>query len=334
MGGATPPSCIDPSGCVDANFTGDNPAPDLTQQTGLTIGQSFEHPCYCNYQGQGGQNCGNNGEFQNGGDSATGCKCRSLCTNDPSGCRRKLCKRLSYSGTQANCCNKGGVDYYMDGSTVRTCDPVYRKNNWSNLKCNTSLKDFCSQGNNLFTDTCRAWVTTFSTQGKTGNGDVDTAILAVCNRPENATREECACVVAANEVKQKLPSATGLAVQCIYNKCVNNPSAFRTATMLGPCNVVNCEMNINDMNIVAHDPANFSVSLVQSCGQSAAANPPQTPPATTPTSPSNPTTPTSPTTPTTTTTSTTTTVTTFVQNYWIWIMIIIIIMVMIMYFIL
>ena len=341
-------------GCAKANDTGDNSPPDLKQYIDIGINETFQHPGYCEYCTQSNVNCGNNNEFVGAGNSGSKCKCRALCTD---GCCRKLCKRVAYSGDPTECCQRGGPSYYLDNNNiVRTCDPIYRKANWKNNKCDHALTDYCKKGDNLFGETCRAWVTTFQPVGlvseKSSNGYVDSTILEVCNRKEYATKDECACIVSANEVRQKLPSANNLPVQCMYNKCANNPRAYKTTSMLAPCNIVNCEMNINDMEIVAGDPASFNVGFSQLCGKELAKaiedeepttpeNGGSSPPTNKPTTPTNPptnkpTTPTNPPNPKNPSTPPdkplnkgSSSVGDFFKNYWYWFLIIIIIIIII-----
>lgn len=258
-------------GCAGATDTGKNDAPDMTKYVNLKTGERFTHPNYCEYCTESKVNCGNNGEFTRDGNGSGKCKCRGLC-ND--GCCRKACKRTSYSGTAEECCKLGGPAYYKDSKgIVRTCDPVYRSGEWGKKTCDETMVKYCKEGTNLFGTTCRQWVTTFQPIGQydraTVNGSVDDVILEVCNRPENKDKDECGCVVAANTVRLKLPSANDLPVQCMMNQCANNPRAFRTSTQLAPCNIVNCEMNINDMKIVAGDTDTFSPGFSQMCGNAA-----------------------------------------------------------------
>lgn len=258
-------------GCAGITDTGKNDAPDMTKYANLKVGETFTHPNYCEYCTESSVNCGNNGEFTRAGNGSGKCKCRGLC-ND--GCCRKACKRTSYSGTIEECCQRGGPSYYKDSkNVVRTCDPQYRADKWTEKTCDQPMKDFCKQNDNLFGTACRQWVTTFQPIGQydraTANGTVDDVILDVCNRPENAEKDECGCVVAANLVRKKLPSANDLPVQCMMNMCANNPRAFRTSTQLAPCNITNCEMNITDMEIVANDTDTFSPNFSQACGQAA-----------------------------------------------------------------
>jgi hypothetical protein len=302
-------------GCVGPNDTGDNSAPNLANYVDVKIGETFEHPGYCNYTTESSVNCGTNGEFQRAGNSDSGCTCRSLCTD---GCRRKLCKRVSYSGNADECCRRGGPTYYMDGNIVRTCDPEYRRGSWLNHKCDAALSTYCKSGGNLFNDTCRAWVTTFQPVGQIdksiGNGSVDGVILDVCNRPEYANNEECGCVVGANEIRTKLPTANNLPVQCMYNKCANAPRAYRTTPMLAPCNITNCSMDITDQQIVANDPTNFTVGFTQLCGSAVADETAKNP--------------------TGAGTDTDTTQQSFFQKYWIWIAVIVVIIIIIIILIL
>ena len=256
-------------GCVSANYKGEhNNAPDLRRYVDLKIGQTFQHSGYCEYRQYGEKvNCGNNGEFEYGGNSNVGCKCRSACDN--SLCRRKLCKRVKYSGTAAKCCQNAGSSYYMEGSRVRTCDPKYRLANWEKGTCDIHLDKYCKQGDNLFTkNACKLWVAKFRPTGNLErslpNGLVDDVINTVCSRDENKNRDECACIVAANNLRKLSPSSNDIPVHCIYNSCANNTKALRVANQLTPCNVVNCEMTIGDIKLLS-EQSGINANFVQNC---------------------------------------------------------------------
>lgn len=256
-------------GCVSAGYTGDNFSPDMTQYVNLHIGQNFTHPGYCDYCTESSVNCGNNGEFVSNGNSGEHCKCRALCTD---GCCRKQCRRINYSGTIDRCCQLGGPSYYVDPSgIVRTCDPTYHANNWGKKPCDQVMKNYCRQGDNLFGSACRQWVTTYQPTGElsnaVGNGAVDNVILDVCNREENQNRTECGCVVAANIVRQKLPDANDIPVQCMVNSCANNPGAYRTSNQLQSCDVVNCQISLNDVNVITGNNSIFNMNFAQQCYQ-------------------------------------------------------------------
>jgi len=255
-------------GCASATDTGNNFAPDMTQYVNLTPGQSFTHPGYCEYCTESNVNCGNNGEFVRDGNGDGKCKCRGLC-ND--GCCRKKCSRQNYSGTVDQCCINGGAAYYTDSTgIVRTCDPQYRTDKWGNKVCDQSLSTYCKQGNNLFEPVCRQWITTYQPTGNssqaTGNGTVDDVLLDVCNRPENASKSECGCIVAANVVRQKLPDANNVPVQCLVNSCSNNPSAYKVSNQMQSCNVVNCQISVEDLKIIESDHGTFNLTFAQNCG--------------------------------------------------------------------
>ena len=225
----------------------------------------------------------------------------------------------------------------MDGKIVRTCDPVVRADKWSNKTCDQSMSTYCKQGDNLFTPACRQWVTTFypaeGTKGVVANGAVDDVILAVCNRPENAGRNECACIVAANEVRLKLPNSNNIPVQCMMNKCANNPAAYRTSSQMTPCNITNCQIDTSDLKIIAGDPNTFNVGFSQNCGTGSA-----------PSTTTNTGTPSTTSTTSTggassipgTSTTTTSTVMTFIKTNWMqlifWLVVLIILIILIIYF--
>jgi len=258
-------------GCACATCRGENNnTPDMVKYVN---NDRFTHPGYCDYVSESNVNCGNNGEFVRDGNGVGKCKCRALCTD---GCYRKQCKRVLYSGDLTKCCTEGGSDYYKDGNVVRTCDPAYRVKNWGDRKCDDAMDVYCRQGNNLFGNACRNWVTTFNKLP--GSGTVDNVLLDVCNRAENKNKLECNCITAAKEVRELLPSAQNLPVQCMMNKCANNPHAYRTTSQMGPCNITNCQMDIRDAQIVARDPKTFTVKFTQICGNAAGVAP--TPPGT------------------------------------------------------
>lgn len=265
--------------CVKANYTGDNFSPNMKQYVDLKIGQNFTHPGYCEYCTTSSVNCGNNGEFIPNGNSGGKCKCRALCTD---GCCRKNCKRVTYSGSASECCQRGGPSYYVDNQgIVRTCDPTYRSNNWENKPCDQIMKNYCKQGDNLFGSACRQWVTTYQPTGNlsnaVGNGAVDDVILDVCNRPENASRSECGCIVAANVVRTKLPDASDVPVQCLVNSCANNPGAYRTTDQMQPCDVVNCQISLDDVKVITGDNSVFNMNFAQNCYKKSVPNGPNIP---------------------------------------------------------
>jgi len=252
---------------MGCNGNGDNYMPDLTQYVNLNIGETFDHAGYCGKAdkdtgNEGPVNCGTNGEFGYGGNQDVSCKCEGACGNAL--CRRKKCKRNRFSGDPYQCCSRGGIDYYNDGQ-IRTCDFSYRRNNFASGKCDLSFETYCAEGENLFGTTCRNWITAVTDGQKKGNGSVDTVLFTVCNRPENATKPECGCIVAANKLKQDFPTSNDIPVQCMYNDCANNPLAFRASTQIGDCNIVHCEMTIDDLEIIAGNPEEFDVDFVQQC---------------------------------------------------------------------
>lgn len=260
--------------CSKADDTGVNDAPDMVQHINLTIGQRFTHPNYCNYgtaAENGKTNCGDNGEFQPGGWADEMCKCRGFCHN---ACHRQMCTRIKYSGEPYKCCTLGGKPYYEDDK-FHTCNPDYRVGSWKNRLCDEHMKSFCMEENdNLFQPACKTWVKTFQNTGNTpeaGNGLVDQVITTVCERPENADRDECKCITGANDLKEMLPNSKNLPVQCFMNKCSNNPSAYRTVNQMQPCNAINCSIDIRDLNITTQYPELFNMNFVQCCGNSAPA---------------------------------------------------------------
>jgi hypothetical protein len=313
--------------CVGATYTGDNSAPDMTQYANLKTGETFTHPGFCEYCGPGysSVNCGNNGEFTPSGDGSGKCACRALCTNS---CCRKNCQRISYAtalDATAQCCQAGGPSYYKDsGGIVRTCDPSVRAANWAQGTCNPTMKVYCAQGTNLFTPVCRQWVTTFNAPGATPSGDVDGVLISVCNKPENANRVECGCVTAANAARAAgLSSTSSVPVQCLVKQCANQPAAYRTSTQMTPCNVTNCQMTVQDLQLVSNNKSGiFNTGFAQNCGTggSTSTTPTPTTPGTPnvpgiPSTPSTPGTPDTSGTPSTSSTSTLSNILSFVQTH-------------------
>lgn len=322
------------SACVAIDYTGDNTPPDMAPyaMSHPNIGDRFTHPGFCEYcdgPGLSVVNCGTNDEFVPDGNGAGNCTCRFNCYP---ACCRKACKRNKYTGTTDKCCQAGGPAYYMDGKIVRTCDPAVRADKWSNKTCDQSMSTYCKQGDNLFTPACRQWVTTFypaeGTKGVVANGAIDDVILAVCNRPENAGRNECACIVAANEVRLKLPNSNNIPVQCMMNKCANNPAAYRTSSQMTPCNITNCQIDTSDLKIIAGDPNTFNVGFSQNCGTGSA-------PSTT-TNTGTPSTTSTTGTPSTTSTQSTSAAMTFFKKNWIYLtiglVVLVILIILIIYF--
>lgn len=249
-------------GCAGAFDTGDNSAPDMRKYVDVKIDETFEHPGHCEYCQQGGTNCGSNGEFIYGGNSGTPCKCRALCHD---GCCKKLCKRISYSGDISRCCTSGGPDFYIDGTGVRTCPPNTRAKNFgTSTTCNIPMKIFCSQSNNLFKPACLQWAKAVARSS--APNDADEVIKTVCMRAENYDKPECACVKAAYELQQKGIDGKQVPAHCIENSCVNEVNALRTSSQLIPCNVVNCQMKIEDIKFILQNKGQFDVKFVQECG--------------------------------------------------------------------
>lgn len=250
------------SGCVGAFDTGDNSAPDLTKYVDIPIDGMFEHPGHCEYCTSGGTNCGPNGEFVYGGNSGTPCKCRALCHD---GCCRKNCKRISYSGDISTCCTLGGPDYYMSGGLVKTCPPNTRsKSLGTSTTCNLPMKIYCGQGDNLFKPQCLQWAKAV-TRSNNPN-DADEIIKTTCMKASNYDKPECACVKAAYELQQKGIDGKQVPAHCIENSCVNEVNALRTSNQLLPCNVINCQMRIEDIKFVLQNKGKFDVKFVQECG--------------------------------------------------------------------
>lgn len=254
-------------------------APNLANYANLNIGDYFNTD-YCDYPNKDSNAslyCGTNGEFIYGGNQGVTCNVAGYTLG-----QKKRCQRSAFRGDQTQCCTLGGPDYYYDtDGTLRTCAFDYRRNNFSKGGCNIPFQTYCKQGTNLFGGLCRDWITSV-TQGQTvGNGTVDDVVITVCNRPENAERPECGCVISANNLARDFPTAQNIPVQCMYNACANNVLAYRTTNQMGDCNIVYCEMNINDLEIIANNPETFDVDFTQDCSNNQT-NPPA------PGQPSNP----------------------------------------------
>lgn len=241
--------------CVQG--TGDNNDPDPlgVLYTDLPIGGTFENPTYCNYTTQGTPNCGGT-EFMPAGNGTTACTCNGLCN---AGCIRKLCKRVSFNGDPVQCC----ITSKKTLGKNQTCDPKYRS--YTTNTCDASMDSYCSQGTNLFNNSnCVSWFNQ--------RGDAATATLEkVCANSNNIGLPQCGCILARTEALKKFTDGTKLAVECIDNRCTNG--GWKTYQMQqNPCNVVNCEMNINDLQLIANAPVGtYSASFVQQCQNQQAA---------------------------------------------------------------
>jgi hypothetical protein len=239
------------SSCVAANYTGTNSDPDPTSTTyaDLKIGEKFQHGAFCEYCGGGNPvNCGS-AEFTPSGDGSK-CTCRALCT---AGCCRKLCQRVSFKGDPGTCCTTGSKVI----AKGQTCDFKYRT--YTTPDCNQYMTTYCKDGQNFFNGKCKEWV-------NLQREAADDVILTVCNRPENATRPECGCVVASNDMIKRFGSDSKVAVECVDNRCTNGGT--KTYQQFNnPCNVVNCDMNFDALKLlVTGDHSTLNASFVQKCG--------------------------------------------------------------------
>lgn len=235
--------------CVQGTGDNSDPDPKGIVYTDVPIDGTFEHPTYCDYCTEGRANC-SSPEFMPAGNGAGRCACRGLC-ND--GCCRKLCKRVSYLGDPTECCAKSAKSL----GHGKTCDPKYRS--YKTNDCDTAMDQFCSQGDNLFSNpNCTSW---FNQRLEAASATLET----VCNKPENITKPQCGCILARKEMLTKYASGTKIAVECIDNRCTNG--GWKTYQMSkNPCNVVNCEMNISDLKLIANAPVGtYNASFVQQC---------------------------------------------------------------------
>ncbi len=239
------------SGCAKALETGVNDAKPTEQYKDLLIGSEYIHPTYCEYAGSGAANCGNTGEFISSGASDQGCKCHALCHD---GCRRFKCKRVAFKGDPLECCSSQKA-WLGEG---KTCDPKYR--NYNGSDCDEYMLKYCNENNNFFNNpNCKTWALKRGTVA-------DKIILDVCRRKENAEKKECACVIAVDEFHSKFKSSTKVPAHCIDNRCTNNSDALKTTDMQTLCNLVNCEMNIEDLKIAqGATGGKYNVNFLQKC---------------------------------------------------------------------
>lgn len=236
--------------CV--NGTGDNSDPDPKGDLYLDvpIGGTFEHPGYCDYNIAGKANC-SSAEFVHAGNSGTKCICNGAC--EESLCSKKNCRRVSYIGDPTQCCIKSAKTL----GHGQTCDPKYRS--YANNNCDVAMDQFCRTGDNLFTNpNCVSW---FNQRGEAATATLE----AVCTDPANLDKPQCGCISARKDILSKFPSGSKVAVECIDNRCTNG--GWKTFQMKqNPCNIVNCEMNISDLKLIANAPVgNYSPAFVQQC---------------------------------------------------------------------
>lgn len=235
--------------CVQGTGDNSDPDPKGTIFTEVPIGGTFAHPGYCDYTTTGTANCGGP-EFVPGGNGDIPCTCKGLCNE---GCINKLCKRVSYLGDPSKCCATSAKTLGKN----QTCDPRYRS--YATNDCDASMNTFCAIGDNLFSNpNCGSWF----------NQRLDAAsstLEAVCARPENINKPQCGCILARKDMLTKFSSGSKVAVECIDNRCTNG--GWKTQQMKqNPCNVVNCEMNITDLKLIANSPVgNYNPSFVQQC---------------------------------------------------------------------
>ncbi len=272
---------------------GDNKPPDFSLQkyTDLNIGESFEKTDYC-WVDDHEVDCGTVlGEFKKGGKSSS-CKCKEV-RDKTRNCKNFKCTRDSFKGDPLKCClgNTKNMLFYYDKSFVgnlpRTCNKIYRT--FKGNGCDDTMVKYCSDKDNLFTTECKKW---YQEKLNENSSVADNVISTVCNKPEYINKPECGCIFAIKDIQERLPSATSLPVECVHVKCVNEPLALKTlAQSKRDCNIVNCEINVQDLKTVTSGTSPLTTNFSQKCGE-------QQPT----TNPTNPTT--NPTTPTTTDTTT------------------------------
>jgi len=223
--------------------TGSNETPDLRLYSNIPIGKTFDKSDYCDLINENKFiNCGNNGEFKYGGDTDRKCRCRGDCSGNS--CRTKKCVRVNYSGLPEKCCATSNSYYNdMDG-TIRTCAPIYRKENrhasgckpyMDNIPSNEqnediTMMDYCKDDKNFFKDNgqCDKWI---NYKRRINDGElVNKTINFVCSKPNNMNRQKCQQIKYVNN-QQKPPIDIS---SDIYNKnditmseyCNDNKSFF------------------------------------------------------------------------------------------------------------
>lgn len=246
---------------------GDNRDPDITEPSilNLKIGEQFVKKDYC-WVDSGSLNCGDN-EFVKG-DRANDCTCKDI-GDRTRNCKRYNCKRTKFNGDPLKCClnsSKNLLFYRVPdgfGTKPATCNHIHRT--FTGNGCDDVMIKYCKTDSNLFTTECKDW---YQAKIKEKSAKADDVILEVCNKAENIFKPECGCVYAVRDIKQKLPSAVSLPVECIHVKCVNEPTAFKTlAQYYRDCNIVNCEINIQDLKIISAGNSPITPSFSQKCGE-------------------------------------------------------------------
>lgn len=171
--------------------------------------------------------------------------------------KRGRCQRKSgsdgYQADKVQCCLQNAL-------TVgdKTCHPDYR--NKTGPACQSALREYCSQGNNLFSAECQAWA---SGTGD-GNPEADTVITSVCLRPENKDRIECQCIISGKKLADLGVNPSKIPVKCIDAKCQDPRSLQTTAMRRTVCNVTNC--SIQDLKILQnYSKINGGINISQRC---------------------------------------------------------------------
>ena len=249
--------------CVQGTGSNADPDPTGTKFADVPVDGTFIQPNYCDYTTGGTPNCGT-AEFVPAGNSDESCTCRGLCN---AGCRRKLCRRVSYQGDPVKCCITSAPTL----GHGQTCDPKYRS--YSTDNCDGAMNTFCSTGDNLFTNAnCVSW---FDQRLPAATATLET----VCANPANESRRECGCIKARKDTLAKFQSGDKVAVECVNNNCTNG--GWKTYQMSqNPCNVVNCDMNVHDITLVTNAPGGtYNASFVQQCSNQLATIQKETKPA-------------------------------------------------------
>ena len=277
---------------MNCSSVGANKTPDLRKYVNLGIGYEFEKGDFCSLEGSAqGINCGNNGEFDYGGDSSKKCICAGSCAAGQ--CVYKTCKRFRYAGDPSICCNldEGEDSYYDDGNgNIKTCDPKYRFNNRDSGSCNSyntvpinvsssqTLIDttpeydktnieYCKINENFFNDDgwCDDWISRSMRESVEDKYDADSVITEVCSRPENIYKLKCGCVLAEKE-KSNFTLFEKMPVQCMSSRCAR-PGTIKLSTQMTPCDKTkygNCRIGYDDMNAITNNQ--ISDNLRNSCG--------------------------------------------------------------------
>lgn len=239
----------------------------LNDLASIPIGQRFTGTGCCPRTNKTLQVCSSkgfswpsNGEFEWGGGGA-GCKLCSgeygcECARSAIGGVRPTVRRISYKGDATICCR---TSYKTQGNF--TCDPAF--NRPTNAACITSMYNYCEKDTRFFTDAqCASWVnfsaankeSAFSRMQSLANdvtrveygwakdwcmknpGKCDAMMNAYCKKYPNS--EHCKCI----NSKTKQIAGIQFNPACVDEACIKG-DAYKTANMLGACNINALECN-------------------------------------------------------------------------------------------